>query len=86
MRDNVTVKYKKYSGTPVIQEITMELFSDTLLKCEADGDTVVIEIIDELTDMSATPGILKYDDLNTLIRVLLQLRNQIKETNNIVPR
>jgi len=78
--NQVKVVYSKYSSTPVIKEIELELVKDTTLKltCDAERNQLCISMADTITDNTEISGKMDLDKLNALIRALAQIRNQLE--------
>ena len=81
MGDNVIVNYDKYGSESVIEDATLELFTDTTMKLECDerGKKVTMSIFDVGSPDAIVSGELTYDKLMTLIRILSQFKGQIKK-------
>jgi len=79
-KQQVRVVYSEYSSVPVMKEVELELVQDTLLKlsCDMTEKQVSISMADTITDNTELSGRLDFEALNTLIRVLAQIRNQLK--------
>ena len=75
--------YTKYSDVlnSVIDEITFELLTDITLKLKYDPESasLIMSMEDKITDNTELHGSLDLDRLNTLIKTLAIIRNQIKE-------
>ena len=75
--------YTKYSDflNSVIDEITFELLTDITLKLKYDPESasLIMSMEDKITDNTELHGSLDLDRLNTLIKTLTIIRNQIKE-------
>lgn len=75
--------YTKYSDflNSVIDEITFELLTDITLKLKYDPESasLIMSMEDKITDNTELHGSLDLDRLNTLIKTLAIIRNQIKE-------
>jgi len=75
--------YMKYSDflNSVTDEVTFELLTDILLKLKYNPESasIIISMEDRITDNTELHGNLDLDRLNTLIKVLTIIRNQIKE-------
>ena len=85
MNNNVIVSYTSYSNSsPVAEEIKFELAKDKLLtlKYNKDDKNVFISMADTISDNTELQGILDLDKINTMIRALSQLKNQINQTVN----
>jgi len=81
VKDNVTINYSEYGSNPIAQEIEFELIKDIILKLkyEENDKTIIISMADTITANTELEGKLNYEKINVLIKVLSQLRNQIKE-------
>lgn len=81
MKNNVTINYSEYGNNPIAQEIEFELIKDVVLKLkyEENDRAVIISMADMITANTELEGKLDYEKINILIKVLSQLRNQIKE-------
>ena len=75
--------YTKYSDflNSVIDETTFELLTDITLKLKYDPESasLIMSMEDKITDNTELHGSLDLDRLNTLIKTLAIIRNQIKE-------
>lgn len=75
--------YTKYSDflNSVIDEITFELLTDITLKLKYDPESasLIMSMEDKITDNTELHGSLDLNRLNTLIKTLAIIRNQIKE-------
>lgn len=75
--------YMKYSDflNSVTDEVTFELLTDILLKLKYNPESasIIISMEDRITDNTELHGSLDLDRLNTLIKILTIIRNQIKE-------
>lgn len=80
MSKEVKINYSEYGNVSVAKEISFELVEDILLKLEYNkkDKNVTISMLDSISDNTQLEGKLDYENLNLLIRVLSQLRNQIK--------
>lgn len=76
----VKVTYSDYLNS-VTDEISFELVTDIILnlKYEKILKSVTISMADKITDNTQLTGTLDFDGLNTLIKTLTIIRNQIKE-------
>lgn len=76
--------YMKYSDflNSVTDEVTFELLTDIILKLKYDSasESLVMSMEDKITDNTELHGSLDLDRLNTLIKTLTIIRNQIKES------
>lgn len=79
----VKINYSEYGKTSVAKEISFELIEDILLKLEYNKKekNVTISMLDTIADNTQLEGKLDYENLNLLIRVLSQLRNQLKSNS-----
>lgn len=75
----VQVKYSDYMND-ITDEISFELLTDTILKLKYDDihSSLIISMADKITENTEICGSLDLDGLNTLIRTLTIIRNQIK--------
>lgn len=75
--------YMKYSDflNSITDEISFELLTDITLKLKYDPETesLIMSMEDKITDNTELHGSLDLDRLNTLIKTLTIIRNQIKE-------
>lgn len=75
--------YMKYSDflNSITDEITFELLTDIILKLKYNPETasLIMSMEDKITDNTELHGSLDLDRLNTLIKILTIIRNQIKE-------
>lgn len=80
MSKEVMINYSEYGSVSVAKEISFELVEDILLKLvyNKNEKNVTISMLDTISDNTQLEGKLDYENLNLLIRVLSQLRNQIK--------
>ena len=80
MSKDVTINYSEYGKVSVAKEISFELVEDILLRLvyNKSGKNVTISMLDTISDNTQLEGKLDYENLNLLIKVLSQLRNQIK--------
>lgn len=83
MADNVIVSYSDYNNSPIAQQIQFEFVEDLslTLKFLEDEKAVSICMADTITANTALEGKLDLEKLNTLIKSLAQLRNQLKDTS-----
>lgn len=77
----VGMKYSEYGRSPKIKEVKMDLLPSTMLSLSVPDscDHVEIRMSDVITDNTEIDGVLSYDELNTFIRVLVQIRNMLEE-------
>ena len=75
----VKVTYSDYINS-VTDEIKFELLTDINLKLKYDkeNESLIISMSDKITDNTELCGKLDFDGLNTLIKSLTIIRNQIK--------
>lgn len=75
--------YMKYSDflNSITDEVSFELLTDITLKLKYDPETesLIMSMEDKITDNTELHGSLDLDRLNTLIKTLTIIRNQIKE-------
>lgn len=75
--------YMKYSDflNSITDEVTFELLTDVILKLKYDPESasLIMSMEDKITDNTELHGSLDLDRLNTLIKTLTIIRNQIKE-------
>ena len=83
MTNEVIVSYSDYNISPVAQQIKFEFVEDLSLTLRflEDEKAVSICMADTITDNTALEGKLDLEKLNTLIKSLSQLRNQLKEVS-----
>lgn len=77
----VGVEYSEYGRSTKIKEVKMDLLPGTILSLSVPDccDHVTIRMSDAITDNTEINGVLNYDELNTFIRVLVQIRNMLEE-------
>lgn len=77
----VKMEYSEYGRSPKIKEAKMELLPGTVLSLSVPDsyNHVEIRMADAITDNTEIDGVLSYDELNTFIRVLVQIRNMLEE-------
>ena len=75
----VNVIYSDYLNS-ITDEVIFELLTDVMLKLKYDkkNESVVISMSDKITDNTELRGKLDFDGLNTLIKSLTIIRNQLK--------
>jgi len=75
----VKVIYSDYLNS-MADEITFELLTDIILKLKYDKENegLIIGMSDKITDNTELSGKLDFEGLNTLIKSLTIIRNQIK--------
>lgn len=75
--------YMKYSDflNSITDEVEFELLTDIILKLKYDSESasLIMSMEDKITDNIELHGSLDLDRLNTLIKTLTIIRNQIKE-------
>ncbi len=75
--------YMKYSDflNQIPDEISFELLTDVILKLKYDSKeaSLIMSMEDKITDNTELHGSLDLDRLNTLIKTLTIIRNQLKE-------
>lgn len=75
--------YMKYSDflNSITDEIAFELLTDIILKLKYNPESasLIMSMEDKITDNTELHGSLDLDRLNTLIKTLTIIRNQIKE-------
>ena len=76
----VNIQYSDYLND-VTDEISFELLTDTILKLKYDDEnsSLIMSMADKITDNTELHGSLDLDGLNTLIKTLSIIRNQIKQ-------
>lgn len=76
--------YMKYSDflNSIADEISFELMTDVILKLKynENKDELIMSMNDKITENVELHGGLDLDRLNTLIKTLIIIRNQIKES------
>lgn len=78
--DDVIVKYKKFDNNhPIMSEVQFELVENTVLKLiyNEDAEEIKICMSDSISDNLELEGTLNPTKINTLIKCLSQLKNQI---------
>lgn len=78
--DDVIVKYKKFDNNhPIMSEVQFELVENTVLKLiyNEDAEEIKICMSDSISDNLELEGTLNSTKINTLIKCLSQLKNQI---------
>ena len=77
----VFTKYSDFLNS-IVDEISFELLTDVTLKLKYDLETgsLIMSMEDKITDNTELHGNLDLDRLNTLIKTLTIIRNQIKES------
>lgn len=75
----VCVKYSDFLNS-ITDEITFELLTDVILKLKynPESNSITISMEDKITDNTELHGRLDLDRLNTLIKTLILIRNQIQ--------
>lgn len=76
----VYIKYSDFLNL-ITDEVTFELLTDIILKLKYDSESssLIMSMEDKITDNTELHGSLDLDRLNTLIKTLTIIRNQIKE-------
>lgn len=76
----VCMKYSDFMNS-ITDEVTFELLTDIILKLKYDTESasLIMSMEDKITDNTELHGSLDLDRLNTLIKTLTIIRNQIKE-------
>ena len=79
-KNDVKVVYSEYGANAVIDTVELELIEDIklLLSCNMGNKTVSLTMADTISDNTELEGVMTYDKLSVLIRILSQIRNQIK--------
>lgn len=74
------MKYSDFLNS-ITDEVSFELLTDITLKLKYDPETksLIMSMEDKITDNTELHGSLDLDRLNTLIKTLTIIRNQIKE-------
>lgn len=74
------MKYSDFLNS-ITDEVTFELLTDIILKLKYDSGSasIIMSMEDKITDNTELHGSLDLDRLNTLIKTLTIIRNQIKE-------
>lgn len=74
------MKYSDFLNS-ITDEVSFELLTDITLKLKYDPGTesLIMSMEDKITDNTELHGSLDLDRLNTLIKTLSIIRNQIKE-------
>lgn len=74
------MKYSDFLNS-ITDEVTFELLTDIILKLKYDSESasLIMSMEDKITDNTELHGSLDLDRLNTLIKTLTIIRNQIKE-------
>ncbi len=76
----VYIKYSDFLNS-ITDEVSFELITDIILKLKFDPESasIIMSMEDKITDNTELHGSLDLDRLNTLIKALTIIRNQIKE-------
>jgi len=79
----VKIKYSDYLND-ITDEISFELLTEIILKLKYDdvNSALIISMADKITDNTELHGSLDLDGLNTLIKTLTIIRNQIQRERN----
>lgn len=79
----VNIKYSDYLND-ITEEISFELIADIILKLKYDEENsnLIMCMADKITDNTELHGSLDLDGLNTLIKTLSIIRNQIRQKGN----
>ena len=74
------MKYSDFLNS-IADEVSFELLTDITLKLKFDPEakSLIMSMEDKITDNTELHGSLDLDRLNTLIKTLTIIRNQIKE-------
>lgn len=80
MSNEVKITYSEYGSNAVIDKASFELIEDMLmtLSCDNEKKTLTITMADTISDYTELEGTLSLEKLSILIRILSQIRNQIK--------
>lgn len=80
MANGVSVKYSEYGTSSVIEKVSFELIENVLLDLsfDAEKNEITLDMYEEAYPSEKLSGVLSEDNINVLIRVLSQLRHQIK--------
>lgn len=75
------MKYSDFLKS-ITDEVSFELLTDVILKLKYDSATesIIMSMEDKITDNTELYGSLDLDRLNTLIKTLTIIRNQMKES------
>lgn len=67
----------------ITDEISFELLTDVMLKLKYDSNSemLIMSMVDKITDNTELHGSLDLDRLETLIKILTIIRNQIKQNS-----
>lgn len=67
----------------ITDEISFELLTDVMLKLKYDlnSEMLIMSMVDKITDNTELHGSLDLDRLETLIKILTIIRNQIKQNS-----
>ena len=78
--NDVKVTYSEYGANAVIDTVELELIEDIKLKlsCDMGRKNVSISMADTISDNTELEGTMTYEKLSVIIRILSQIRNQIK--------
>ncbi len=74
------MKYSDFLNS-IADEVTFELLTDIVLKLKynPESTSLIMSMEDKITDNTELHGSLDLDRLNTLIKTLTIIRNQLKE-------
>ncbi len=74
------MKYSDFLNS-IADEVTFELLTDIVLKLKynPESTSLIMSMEDKITDNTELHGSLDLDKLNTLIKTLTIIRNQLKE-------
>lgn len=78
--NDVIIKYKRFDNNhPIMSEIQFELVENTILKLiyDENAEEILICMSDSISDNLELEGRLNPEKINTLIKALSQLKNQI---------
>lgn len=78
----VCMKYSDFLNS-ITDEVSFELLTDIMLilKYDPADESLIMSMRDKITDNMELHGTLDLDGLNTLIKTLTIIRNQIKESH-----
>lgn len=80
MANGVAVKYSEYGTSSVIEKVSFELIENVLLDLsfDAEKNEIALDMYEEAYPSEKLSGVLSEDNINVLIRVLSQLKHQLK--------